>query len=302
MQLKVPVQLLQKLEKDYGIAPQDLLIGIHLGTGRGNKAWLRERYAQVIDHLIEKHRSTVVLTGSDRELKASREVTDLCRRKPLNLVGRTTLSELISLISRYDLYIGVDTGPLHIAAALGIKTVALFPTKFVKPAEWGPYQTKHQIIHKAASCSKSCRPQSCSFDNCLRDISAKDVILAAEDLLEGKGLANLEEAKLEWFKKSINILCNRDEVVRDLTILGCHSVKLTLPQSLSELIRLMVKEDINLIHWIGDRRAPFLLRLARMIATPQLAIPPLLVHNRQNNHKDAKDLLAFYIKTFKERR
>ena len=299
LQLKVPVQLVEKFEKDYGINPRDLLIGVHLGTGRGNKAWLKERYAKVIDHLAEKHKALVVLTGSHKELKAAREVEGLCKKKPLNLVGRTTLSELISLISRYNLYLSVDTGPLHIAAALGIKTVALFPTKFVKPTEWGPCNTEHVIIHKAASCSKSCRPQKCTFDDCLRDISSEEVISAAEKLLENQGIKSFKEAKIEWFKRSVNVLCNRDEIIRELTILGCHAVKLELPQSLPELIGLMIKEDINLIHWVGLSQAPFLVKLAKIISTPQLAIPPLLIHNRQSI---THDLISCYIKKFKERK
>lgn len=279
---------------------RDFVVGIHLGTGRGNKAWLPERYAKVADHLIEKLGATVVLTGSRSELPAAATVMSLCRNRPLDLVDKTSLPELIARISSYKLYIGVDTGPLHIAAALGIPTVAIFPAKFVKPSEWGPWQTPQVIVRKAARCSQKCLPRDCPFDDCLKEISPEDVVEGIETLLNGGGDHNLAEARLDWFKKSVNVLTNRDEIQRELSLNGFHAVKLENALSISKLVRQIIKEDINLIHWVGHG-LPISLTLAKLLSILQAPLPPLLVYEKERRDYSASTLLGFYIGKFKER-
>src|SRR3989339_1040 len=172
---------------------KDFTVGIHLGTGKGNRSWLPERYAEVADYLIKKLHAKVILTGSKKEIGLAEHVPGE------NLVGKTTLAELIKTIATYDIYIGVDTGPMHIAAALKVPTVAIFPTKFVKPSEWGPWQTQHIVVRKKINCRRSCLPKKCELDDCLLQIKAQDVIDAVELLLKGK-----THTKDDWIRMNKN--------------------------------------------------------------------------------------------------
>jgi len=258
--------------KNLNLNPSDLVVGIHIGTGKGNKAWLPKRYAEVIDYLIENLKAKVIITGSRKETISAAEIMRLCKNKPLDLVNKTNLAELIALISRFSLYIGADTGPLHIAAALKIPLVALFPTKFVKPTEWGPWQTPHVIIRKSVNCSQKCLPKNCPFDDCLKEISVEDVMEGVKTLLSGGGNRTLREARSDWFKKSLNVLTNKEEIQRELSLSGYHAVNIGFPDELFGLISQMIKEDINVIHWVGHKH-PFLLPLANLFATPTRPMP-----------------------------
>lgn len=280
--------------------PQGFTAGIHLGTGRGNRAWLPERFAKVADHLAEKLGARVVLTGSGKETDAANKIMSLCHSRPVNMVNKTSLTELIDLIATYSLYIGVDTGPLHIASAQKIPTVAIFPSKFVKPSEWGPWQTRHVIVRKASLCRQRCLPADCPFDDCLKEITVEDVIEGIETLKAGGGNQNLSEARLDWFKRSVNVLTNRDEIVRELSLNGFNAVKLENALSISNLVRQIIKEDINLIHWVGHGR-PLSLTLAKFLSILRSPLPPLLVYEKDRRDYSASALLGFYIGNFKER-
>ncbi len=298
LQLKTPEESVARFRHANNILPQDFVVGIHLGTGRGNKAWLPERYAKVIDYLIQNHRAKVILTGGNKETPAVREVLRLCRSKPINLVGKTTISELIAITSTYRMFIGVDTGPMHIAAALKIPIVAISPTKFSKPAEWGPWQTPHVIIRKATMCHQKCQLPECPFDDCLKSISEEDVIEGINLLLEKRGNQTLAQAKQDWFKKSINVFTNRDEILRELSLNGYNAIEIGIADSPSKLSNQMIKEDINIIHWVGFTK-PWALTVAKFLATPSLPIPPQLIFEKHRGDYSPYSLIEFYKKKFR---
>lgn len=298
MSLTPKKEIVDKFISEYNIGPSDFVLGIHVGTGRGNKAWLPERYAKVIDHLYEKYNNIkMILTGSKNEAQAVRQILRICKNKPIDLVERTTLSELIAIISRYNIYLGVDTGPLHIAAALDVPTVALFPTKFVKPTEWGPWQTPHIIIRKAVNCSQKCRPLNCPFDDCLKEISAEEVLDAISNLIESKGNNTLAESRADWFKKSVNIFTNKEEILRELTLNGYHVVDIGLATSIPKLYNQLIKEDINIIHFVG-LNMPYTINIAKILATPSLSIPPLLINERTRYDYSTNSLIELYKRRF----
>lgn len=293
MKIEANKEISKKIQEEHNLNNNDIVIGIHLGTGRGNKAWLPERYSQVIDSLSSKFKAKIIITGSEKEKIQAKKVLSLCKNKPIDLVGKTTLEELIATISRYNIYIGVDTGPLHIAAALKIPIVAIFPTKFVKPSEWGPWQTQHVIIRKAITCSQKCLPRNCPFDDCLKSISADDILAGVENILENKGNKTLIGMKADWFKKSVSIFTNRRDIQINLSIAGYHAVDIGMATSPIKLVKQMVKEDINVIHWVG-LKFPGALHIAKFLATPQLPIPPIVIHEKSRNDLSVKSLIELY--------
>lgn len=170
------------LFESLNISKDQLLIGIHIGTGGSNKAWRADGYAKVIDVLSERYTAKVILIGSGKEEKTATEIISLCKHKPISMVNKVNLAELIALIAKLKLFIGVDSGPMHIAAALKIPVVAIFATKKIRPAEWGPWQTQNVIIRKESACKRSCDPRTCPYDDCLKEIIPEDIISAVKSL------------------------------------------------------------------------------------------------------------------------
>jgi len=99
----------------------------------------------------------------------------------LNLCGVTNLRENISVYRAANLFFGVDSGPMHMAAAVGIPVVALFgPTD---ERTWGPWGEGHTIITKRLSCHP-CKPHKCGDNECMKRISVEETLAAVEKKLE----------------------------------------------------------------------------------------------------------------------
>lgn len=271
------------------------IIGIHLGTGKGNKAYLAERFAKIVDQLIEKHQATVILTGSKKELKSSETIMKTCKHKPINLVNKTNLNQLIGIISKMDVYIGTDTGPLHIAAALSRKIVAIFGTKFVKPSQWGPWKTPHILVRKKIKCNLSCLPAKCLFDDCLKQIQPQEIINAVDELLEGK-----THSKEDWLRLSYNLLTNDEKIYTELSSQRYNVIQLS-GYSILEIIKIIKKEDINVIHWVG-KSGKINISLARLLSTPTAPIPPLLIIENTKKPSNYQELIDRYNKAFSQRK
>jgi hypothetical protein len=288
----------EQLASQYKINENDLVVGIHLGTGKGNKSWSAEYYSQVIDYLVEKHAVKVIITGGEKDKNAESTVLRLCKHKPISLVGKTNLTELISIMSRYNLYISVDTGPLHIASALHLPIVAIFPTKFVDPVRWGPWQTRHQVVRKPVDCELRCFPSTCPLDTCLKQITPSDVILAAEKLLRGES-----QTQEDLFTASVNVLTNNRSIKEELIKHQTHSVLVNKPRFF-DLLKQIQKDDINVIHWTGKTslKDRSIILLARFIATPIAPIPPLIIYSNETDSWSFNRLIGLYRDRFTSRK
>ena len=103
------------------------------------KCWEDDKMAKIIDYFQEEKNFKVIITGSSikRELDQIDRIISLCRTKPINLSGQLTLKHLASLSSKSKLFFGVDTAPMHIAAATNTPVLAIFGASF--PIQWGPW-------------------------------------------------------------------------------------------------------------------------------------------------------------------
>jgi ADP-heptose:LPS heptosyltransferase len=156
-------------------------IGIHIGTGGGNRALLPETYAQIANGL----NSPVVLLGGRAEVETLKHLKSHLNVPVLDLVGKLSLQELFSAIKRLTLFIGVDSGPLHAAAAFKVPIVALYTAKDVNPNRWLPWQTKYLSIKSPPeACQLKCSHRECQKDYCLTAIKAEPVVEAARELLK----------------------------------------------------------------------------------------------------------------------
>ncbi len=164
----------RKILAENGIDLSEKFIALCPGsTNSRAKRWPAESYAELADMLQRDVHSQVVLIGSPDELEVSQKVLDASRTKPILLTGKTTLAEAVAILSVADLLVTNDTGPAHIAPALGTKTIVIFgPTR---PETTRPFSDLAQIIAKPPSCAP-CLLRDCPIDHrCLTAISPLDV-------------------------------------------------------------------------------------------------------------------------------
>jgi lipopolysaccharide heptosyltransferase II len=159
------------------VLPEDRIIGINLGTTWRTKSWSLDRFADVIAGIQDRFETAVVLTGSSSEIGLGNALQKMVKAKVINLIGKTTVLQLGALIERCNLYLTCDSGPMHIAAAVGTPTIALFgPTD---PDRHRPYGKGHHVIEKAVSC-RPCYKRKCLRVDaphlCMTEIQAADVV------------------------------------------------------------------------------------------------------------------------------
>ncbi|MBU2699015.1 putative lipopolysaccharide heptosyltransferase III [Sporomusaceae bacterium BoRhaA] len=144
------------------------------------KSWTISAYAELICRLAEE--SQVVLIGGGREAaelsKISQASADLAGKNVASvLAGELSLGELAALLQRCKVLVSIDTGPMHIAQAVGTPVVALFgPTD---PAIWGPRGLDDHVFYEKLSCSPCWGKGDCTKNRCMTDIAAEKVIEAA---------------------------------------------------------------------------------------------------------------------------
>ncbi len=166
-----------------GVASTDKLVGINPGSVWATKRWLPEGFAAVADRLIRELGAKVVFIGGPKDRETMQTISSLMKEKPINWVGETTLNELVATIARCQTFLTNDSGPLHIAVASQVPTVAIFgPT--TKELGFFPYGSGHQVIEKELTC----RPcglhgaNKCPLGHfqCMKLITAEEVFEAVK--------------------------------------------------------------------------------------------------------------------------
>jgi heptosyltransferase-3 len=141
------------------------------------KCWDDQKMASVIDWLERVRRIRVVVTASSdhHEIERTRRILGFCQSKPIFLAGQSTLTQLSALSQRASCFFGVDTAPMHIAAAVGTPVIALFGPTY--PSSWGPWCDKKIVLRKRCACEEACR-LVCDWNkvrDCLEQISVDEV-------------------------------------------------------------------------------------------------------------------------------
>ncbi len=154
----------------------DFTVAINPGGNWVPKRWPREYWAQLADRLIEEFNAEVIITGSLSDVSLAAEIKNSMKRRPILACGILNLKQLGALCKRVDLFITADTGPMHIANAVGTKKIiALFgPTS---PAITAPYPLKDVIIlQKDAGCKTPCYQVHCQDNRCMKAITPDDIL------------------------------------------------------------------------------------------------------------------------------
>jgi heptosyltransferase-2 len=159
-----------------------LVVGINPGGDRNNRRWNPDRYAEVADRLAEGMGARIVLLGGPSETGVAQSIESMMQNKPINLSGRLNLDDLAYVLSKLDLLITNDSGPMHMAAALGVLLVAVFGPE--DPARLGPYTDPrfYRIVSGCVPCSP-CKKSTCDSMLCLDAVSPNDILEQCESLM-----------------------------------------------------------------------------------------------------------------------
>jgi heptosyltransferase-2 len=176
---------------EVNLGKDDLLMGFHIGPGpddrlRGWRCWQFDRFAQLGDRLISQYGAKLVIVGGASEIPAAEQVAALMREKPIILAGKTTLRQTAALMERLRLFISNDSGPMHIAAAVGTRVIGIFgPTS---SALHGPYGENGFVAESGLPCQPCHKPHEpaieCESKDCLKAISVDMVMEIASPILE----------------------------------------------------------------------------------------------------------------------
>jgi heptosyltransferase-2 len=165
-----------------GIPKGERILGINPGATYGSaKRWFPDRFAAAADALSEEWGASVVLMGSSPEMPLSAEIEAAMRRRPVNLAGKTTVRELMALLSVCGFLVTNDSGPMHIAAAFGVPLVAIFG-----PTDWrttSPWTRKAKVVRVDVDCSPCMRRECDRGHECMLGVTAEMVVGAAHDLV-----------------------------------------------------------------------------------------------------------------------
>ncbi|HUV03772.1 MAG TPA: glycosyltransferase family 9 protein [Armatimonadota bacterium] len=147
------------------------------------KHWTEDGWARLADALASEHDMLPVFLGSPADVRLVERITGSMSRKSVNAAGRTTLKQAAAILESSRLVIAVDTGLLHIAAALGRPTIGLFG-----PTRWRHFAKKDKfiVVAKDFPCMPCLRHPSCKHFDCMRAIAAEDILQAANPWLAGK--------------------------------------------------------------------------------------------------------------------
>lgn len=168
---------------NWRIEADEPIICIHPGAGAWSKLWQEEKWATVADTLSEQLNVHIVFTGGEQEAGMVQRIAAYMRYRPCIMVGDTRVDQLAALYKRAKVVLGPDSGPLHLAAAVGTPTVALFgPADPLEFRPWG--NPKHHIVITTDIACRPCRVLNWGDDNpqfhpCVREITIGQVLDAA---------------------------------------------------------------------------------------------------------------------------
>ncbi len=165
-----------------GVSHKDRLVAVSPGARSDIKRWGKCSFGFVSERLMEEG-SKVIMVGDEADRGLISEIGYAMKRAPIMFGGRTNLRQLAALLKRCRLLITNDSAPMHLGAALGVPTLAIFgPTD---PKKYGPIDAKHSIVRKDDLDCSPCEVARCIRDHeCMKGIFAEEVYRVARRMLE----------------------------------------------------------------------------------------------------------------------
>lgn len=151
-------------------------IALNIGATKPANRWRPERYALLGKELAEELHGSILLTGGRDDLTAIAKIDTILPSPPFHdFVGKTTLKQTAALLKRCDLVISGDTGPLHLAVAMGTPVIGIYGA--ADPDRTGPYGNQKWIVRKDLPCSP-CGRRKCPLKTlaCLEELPVREVL------------------------------------------------------------------------------------------------------------------------------
>ena len=173
----------EALLAEAGVRPGDPIVALNPSARWPTKLWGEERFARLGETVARRFGARILVIGALSDLPLASRLAALMNPAPFVVAGRTDLKLLIALLKRIDLLVTLDSGPMHLAAALGTPLVALFgPTD---PRLNGPYGSDGTVLRVPLPCSP-CLKRRCQIREkqlCMRSISKEEAAEAASAIL-----------------------------------------------------------------------------------------------------------------------
>ena len=147
-----------------------------------SKRWSAAGFAELADGLVRGRGAVVVFTGSEADRAVVEQVRGMMRERSVDLSGKTSIGQLVALLRRAKLWVGNDSGPMHLAAAVGTRVLAFFgPTN---PVRTGPYgEAGRCVVLRTKEECAPCYRRECRRRHCMEGIDAGEAMREAERML-----------------------------------------------------------------------------------------------------------------------
>jgi lipopolysaccharide heptosyltransferase II len=190
MKLYMPIKERSERRIEYifsqeGLKGHKTVIVMHPAASCPSKRWPLANFAKIGDALAKRYKAGVVIITGAEDKSFGDKVASMMREKAVNLSGVTTVADVASVLKRSMLLISNDSGPVHIASAVGTPAIAIFGRKDrgLSPLRWGPTGKEDVAFHKDAGCD-ICLAHNCKKGfKCLEAVTVDEVIAAAEKIL-----------------------------------------------------------------------------------------------------------------------
>lgn len=171
---------IQRYMSKTGVGSEALRVAVNPAAGWITKQWSPQRYAEIADRISEAWDAAVFLLWGPGERELARQVRGHMRR-PGHLVPEMGLAALVAFLRGCDLFIGGDSGPMHLASALGVPVLGLYGPS--DPVRNGPFQGLYRVVTASAPCGP-CYKRNCATTACMDSIPVEQVWEVLEGLLE----------------------------------------------------------------------------------------------------------------------
>jgi len=166
----------------YNLKDKNPPVAICPGAKFPVKRWSVGRFAEVIYRLQEQFSAKIVLIGGSMEKTIGEEIVKRAKNSVVNLIGKTNYMESAEVISRCNLLISNDCGPVHLAAAVGTPVVGVYSSRDF-PGAWHPWGENHTILRNDSVSCRFCFRMECETMKCINSITADQVIEACRKYL-----------------------------------------------------------------------------------------------------------------------
>ncbi len=169
------------LQQNSGLPKDALIIGFGPGSKMSSKQWPLTRFYRVGKQLINEFSIFPIVFGGKDDAECGKQLVQRWGRG-LNGAGALSVRQSAELLRRCHIYVGNDTGTMHLAAAVGTPCVAIFSARDI-PGKWAPFGDNHIVLRASVEC-ELCKLQTCSHITCLKNIHTDQVLAAVQTQMD----------------------------------------------------------------------------------------------------------------------